>query len=183
MSSLRSNYRSIVNPVGRTVVRNLTDDGTGISGVRDILGNYSVTPKDFYIQPPSDEKWIIREVGGIVNGINNANLDDYGSVSGGLINGLRFFLETDGQEIELTASSNHKNNADLLANGNIGYDLEYISQNRIDQFRLPTLSGTDTVVLDGSRNMKFIMRANDNFTGLIAHRFFIHADNKGSKGI
>ena len=183
MSSLRNNYRNIVNPTGVTIVRNLTDDGTGITGLKDIIGDYSVTPKDFYIQPPADQKWIIREVGGVINGINNADLIDYGSIAGGLINGLKFFLEVDGQEVDITASSNHKNNADLLANGNRGYELEYTGQNKIDQFYLPTLDGTDTIVLDGARNMKFIMRANDNFTALDAHVFFIHADNKGTKGI
>tara|TARA_R110000851_G_scaffold96792_2_gene209923 strand:+ start:10663 stop:11214 length:552 start_codon:yes stop_codon:yes gene_type:complete len=183
MSSLRNNYRNIVNPVGVTVVRNLTDDGTGITGSKDILGDYSVTPKDFYIQPSGDQLWIIREVGGIINGVNNAALIDYGAIAGGLTNGLRFFLEVDGQEIEVTASSNHKNNADLLANGNRGYELEYAGQSKIDQFYLPTLIDTDTLVLDGAKNMKFILRANDNFTGLEAHSFYISADNKGAKGI
>lgn len=183
MSSLSENYRSVVNPTGVTVVRNLTDDGTGITGSKDVTGDYSGVAKDFWIQPPGDQLWVIREVGGIINGINNAALSDYGAIIGGLTNGLKFFLEVDGQEFDITASSNHKNNADLLANGNRGFILDYGGNQKLDQFYLPTLLNTDTINLDGSRNMKFILRANDNFTALAAHIFYIHADNKGPRGI
>lgn len=182
MSSLRDSYRNIVRPDGVTVVRNLTDDGTGVTGEKEVIGDYSITPKDFYIQPPGDELWVIREVGGVINGINNAALADYGAITGGLTNGLKFFLETNGQEVDITASSNHKTNADLLSNGNRGFILDYGGNQKLDQFYLPTLLNTDTIVLDGSKNMKFIMRANDDFTALDAHVFYIHADNKGVKG-
>lgn len=136
-----------------------------------------------YIQPPGDQKWIIEEVGGIINGVNNAQLGDYGALSGGLTNGLKFFLDIDGMEIDITASSNHKNNGDLLANGNRGYALEYAGTQKIDQFYLPTLLDTETIVLDGSRNMKFIMRANDNFSTLDVHTLYIHARNLGNRGM
>jgi hypothetical protein len=183
MSSLKNKYRSVVKPVGVTVVRNLTDDGTGITGSKDVTGDYSATPKDFWVQPPGDQLWIIREVGGTVNGINNASLDDYGAIVDGLTNGLKFFLEIDGQEINITASSNHKNNADLLSNGNRGYMLDYGGNSKLDQFYLPALLDTDTITLDGNRNMKFILRANDDFTTLEAHTFYLHADNKGPLAI
>ena len=183
MSSLKNSYRNIINGKGVTIVRHLTDDGTGITGIKDILGNYSITSKDFYVQPPGDQLWIIREVGGIINGVNNAQLVDYGSIAGGLTNGLKFFLEIDGFEIDITASSNHKNNGDLLANGNRGQTLDYAGTKKIDQFYLPTLLNTDTIILDGARNAKFIMRASDDFTTLEAHVLYIHAENKGNRSI
>ena len=183
MSSLREAYRRIIDKNGTTIVRHLTDDGTGITGLKDIIADYSVTPKDFYVQPPGDQLWIIREVGGIINGINNAGLGDYGAIGGGLTNGLRFFLEIEGVEFDITASSNHKNNADLLANGNRGVSLDYGGNQKLDQFYLPTLLDTDTIILDGARNMKFIMRANDDFTVLVAHILYIHAENKGNRSI
>lgn len=181
MSSLRNSYREIAGRPVPTIVRYLTDDGTGITGNRNITGDYSVTPQDFWIAPPTTQKWIVERIGGVINGINNAELNDYGVIPGGLVNGLKFFLGIGLIEIDITASSNHKANADLLANGNVHETLDYVGQNKIDQFYLPTVAGTDTIVLDGARAMKLIMRANDNFTLLERHTFFVHFRNLGQK--
>lgn len=181
MSSLQQSYREIAGRASTTTVRYLTDDGTGITGNRNATGNYSVTPQDFFVGPPGSEVWIVKRIGGVISGLNNASLADYGSISGGLTQGLRFFLEVAGQEIDITASSNHKTNVDLLANGNVGYELNYGGNDKLDQFFLPTIADTDTIRLDGRLNMKLILRLNDDFSALANHTFFAHFENLGRK--
>lgn len=178
MSELRNNYRNIAGQTRRTVVRYLTDDGTGITGDRNILGDYSIVSKDFWIQPPSDELWIVREVGGVVDGIATSQPGSYGSINGGLTNGLRFFIELNGFELDATGSSNYKTNEDLVSNGTRFVALK----NELDRFYLPTIVGTDTLVLNGETNDKFIVRVNDDFTMLTTHNLYVHAENYGPRG-
>lgn len=180
MSSLRNVYRNLTSPEGQMLTRFLSDDGSGVTGNRDITGDYSSVPMDFYIQPPNDHLWYVREIGGVVSAPNNAALIDYGSVVGGLTTGLRFFVETDGQEIEVTGSSNYKSNADLLSNGNSGFILDYGSNQKLNKFFLSSLTDTSSVRLDGAKNMKLIVRVNDNFTALEAHSLYVHIDSRGA---
>ena len=78
MSSLRNNYYRIASPTPTNRVRRLTDDGTGLTGIHKIIDDYSVTPKDFWIQPPIGNYWVIQEIGLIINRQGTANIDDYG---------------------------------------------------------------------------------------------------------
>ena len=112
MSSLRNNYHRVALPTPANRVRRLTDDGTGITGIRNMNGDYSVTPKDFWIQPPAGAFWVLQEIGTVIDGVANGQLADYGDIAGGLTNGIKFFLEVDGFEIDITGSSNFKNKVD-----------------------------------------------------------------------
>lgn len=181
MSSLRNNYPkvSLTTPTNR--VRRLTDDGTGVTGISNMIGNYSVTPKVFWIQPPIGVLWTLQEVGLVVNGVANGQLADYGSIAGGLTNGIKFFLEIDGQEIDVTGSSNFKTNSDIVSNGGRFNGMEFGGSKRLDSIWFPQLPDTEVVVLDGDKNMKFGIRLNDNFTTLIQHGFYIRAEDYGQK--
>ena len=182
MGYLRDNYRGVAVPPAANRVRRLTDDGTGVTGASKIIGDYSVTPKDFWIQPPAGAIWIIQEVGSVIEGVSNGSLNDYGDISGGLTNGIRFFLEDEGTETDITGSSNFKMNSDLLSNGARVESLEYGGTKRVDSIYFPQIPDTEIVRLDGDRNMKFIVRLNDDFTDLVVHGYYIRADDLGQRG-
>lgn len=181
MSSLRNNYPKValITPTNR--VRRLTDNGTGVTGISNMNGDYSLTPKDFWIEPPIGSYWILQEVGLVINGVANGQLTDYGDVSGGLTNGVKFFLEINGQEIDVTGSSNFKNNSDIVSNGGRFNGMEFGGSKRLDSIWFPQIPDTEVITLDGDKNMKFIVRLNDNFTSLLKHGFYIRAEDYGQK--
>lgn len=181
MSSLRNSYYKIANVTPLNRVRRLTDDGTGITGEKNMNGDYSVTPKDFWIQPPAGAYWILQEVGVVVDGVANGQLADYGDVGGGLTEGIKFFLEIDGVEIDITASSNFKNNADVLSNGARFNGMGFGGNQRLDSIWFPQIPDSEAIILDGDLDMKFIVRLNDDFTPLTEHGFYIKAQDFGQK--
>lgn len=101
------------------------------------------------------------------------NQGDYGAIAGGLTNGISFYVKPGtGPEFRIIHTTNIKYNYELLA---------IIERHELTQFNgLPqTLSlyldvvgefGTYFVL---EKDWKFIVRLNDNFTGLISHSFGI----------
>ena len=90
-------------------------------------------------------------------------------------------MEIEGVEFDITASSNFKNNADIMSNGARFVDIEYTNSRRLLSLHFPYIPESEVIELDGDRNMKFIVRVNDNFSQLSEHNFYVRAQDYGQK--
>lgn len=72
--------------------------------------NGSSTPQDFTFGPPSGEVWYVRFVSILILDPGSPDVDDFGSIGGGLTNGMQFVQQIDNVEYEL---GNFKDNGAL----------------------------------------------------------------------
>ncbi len=161
----------LANTAGLPIVKFLTTVGDG-SGTNNLNGNYSTSSTDFYYQPASTQKYYIQQVIIQVSDTAKFNQIDYGTITSGITNGVKFYINQNGTEIPLISGFAFKTNEDFFA--------------LTPHISLTTFAGTaDTMtvefdvqqdfglplILDGAENTKFIVRLNDNFSTLTAHRF------------
>jgi hypothetical protein len=148
--------------------RFLTNDGTGNTGIFNLIGNYSAAPTDFYYQPPDDFNIFSLRI--TISG-SSLRRDDYGSINNGLTNGIQFWLRNlVNEEARLIHHENIKNNQDWLV---VGTDSRVSNFSGNDQvliidFNVIDLFGMAFMI---PKNYKFIVRLNDNFTGLTNHTY------------
>lgn len=76
-----------------TQILSTNGDGTGNT---NIVGDYSVTPGFFYVTPPAGLTYVINHVHVIVAGTATLNMLDYGSILGGVTNGMNFETKVNG---------------------------------------------------------------------------------------
>ncbi|MCK5600655.1 hypothetical protein KAR91_02230 [Candidatus Pacearchaeota archaeon] len=139
--------------------------GTGLGSISQNV-NGSVTPVKFFIQPPSDEKYILQRMAlhAIDSNWNNANF--YGATAA-LLNGIRIYIENDGGIIkEYTSNFKIKRTrdwallagADAITQGAAGADPLIV--------RWTFNAGATNIPLDGSKNERFVLEIPDDLTGL-----------------
>lgn len=142
------------------------------TGVNNANGNYSLAVTDFTYQPTTVEKFYWETFDIQVSTSAAMNQTDYGSVAGGLTNGVKFFVSFNGTEVPLVGGFTVKQNVDWFV---LTHDVTLstfagnastlaISFRIMEDFGAP-------IVLDGSKNQKLIARLNDNFSTLVVQRF------------
>ncbi|MGE5863339.1 MAG: hypothetical protein ACM31H_06160, partial [Nitrososphaerales archaeon] len=149
----------------------LTANGSGLASENPNLnGNYTV-PTDFFIQFPGryDVHTVVISVSDNVNFLQS----DYGGITGGLINGIKFFVNINGVEVPLISAVSIKQNMDwfTIAPGSVLTSFSNTSQTLIAQFDIEFTFGKPLNLNAGD---KFIVRLQDNFTGLVKHTFALH---------
>lgn len=100
---------------GTPFIRPMTVAGD-TTGTFNAIGNYSTTPTDFYYQVPAGAYFLLWQVTVVVSTTSSLRQDEYGDITGGLTNGLKFFASfqgTGGAEIQLLAAQNIKTNNDF----------------------------------------------------------------------
>jgi hypothetical protein len=166
------------------IVRLLDTDGDG-TGTKNAVGNYAGAAEDFYIEPPSDEDYLITRL--IVHIADGAiNEDEYGGLGAALTNGVVIKAKLDGTTIDLTDGVPIKTNGDY---GRLAYDVKRESWGatpsieschvRWSFFKFfseaaapnPTGNFPNGVMLQGHRNDQLIVTLNDSFAGLVDHYF------------
>jgi hypothetical protein len=152
----------------------LTDDGTS-SGDSSITGDYSATPKDFWIEPPSGVNYLALSVQLYISMKPVPDKTDYGETVAGLANGVLFVFKRGTYENVLNPLGPIKNHADLIyANGrrintmlNGAAELNIFEFNFLKSFGIP-------LPLFGSVPDQFIVRVNDDFGDQAIQRFSVN---------
>lgn len=147
----------------------LTEDGLP-TGNSDITGDYSSTPTDFFVKPEEGTILFALGIKVFLTMKPNPNKSDYGELSTGLTNGIDFIFRRGTYERSLIPLGAIKCNMDfLLANGertatgiDIITELNIFEFNFLQDFRL-------AMPLHASRDERFIVRANDDFSGQTTH--------------
>lgn len=156
---------------GLPYLRFLTTAGDS-TGVNNLIGNYSAAPTDFYYSPPTNTKYHISSV--LIQISDNATFNqiDYGGMAA-LTNGIKFYIqEGTTPTVPLLSGVIVKQNNDWLGlTGDVLLTtFSGTAQTLGVSFNLFKDFGEDLELLSTS---KFIVRLNDDFTSLVAHRFIL----------
>lgn len=143
------------------------------TGSIDATGDYSVTPETFFIQPPSDEIYILHRMIGAVHDNGNFASSTYGAGLA-LTNGVVIKIKRNGVDlIDLT------NGHPIKTNGSFPdycYDVDisnFTGNDNFLHFRWTFSRAGEPLVLNGSSSDTFEVILNDDFTFLTEHLFTI----------
>lgn len=155
--------------IGRPTQFFLTASGNG-QGTYNLNGDYSSAPTDFYYQATS--KYYIQTLLISISDTTNFNQTDYGGIASGTItNGVKLFIKPNGlSEIPLLSGVAFKYNYEWLqvTPHTLLTQFAGTPQTLSINFDITTDYGMPITMDIGDR---FIIRLNDNFTGLINHTF------------
>ncbi|MFA6060723.1 MAG: hypothetical protein WC756_21180 [Taibaiella sp.] len=147
----------------------LTTSGDGL-GTYNLNGNYAAAPTDFYYKATS--QYDIHSLLIVITDGAKFNQPDYGAITGGVTNGVKLFVRPAGSaaDIALLSGVAVKQNHEWLSlthDTNIT-SFEGLPQTLMVNFNIVTDYGKPITLGIGD---KFIVRLNDDFTGLISHTF------------
>ena len=175
MSSLRKNYGLIAGGDGEIYSATMSSDGTP-AGSFSLAVDGSVTPAEFWIQPPPTLKIAVRATNVLIGDNGASDIDEYGNVPA-LANGTVFWGEFDGVKEDL-ALNPFMTNGDWLTNG-----LDVFAVNlggggggdRVITIREPFSAYSRGFILDGSKGEKFGIRIRDDLSSLVFHECEVKA--------
>jgi hypothetical protein len=146
-------------------------DGTGNF---EVTGNYLTTPKEFFFQPAPGRIFRMSRLIIYIEDAGNMDSGFYGN-NLVLVNGIKFFVKRNGVQRFSTMMQQApvKTNGDIAA---ICHDLEYRNWGAGNTFltarwTLTKMGQFVRLVGDKGDNVGLIF--NDDFTGLVKHRFCI----------
>lgn len=157
-----------IDPAPASVI--LWIDNSFLNGSNENLDvNGSSTTQNFLFGPPSGQVWYVEEVSIVILDPGTSDIDDFGSISGGLTNGLQLLAEISSTEYEI---GNYQNNGTLslgFANhavfgqttgeGGAGWFDEDDAFMGVQKFRKP-------VCLNGTNGDQLIFRVRDNLNNI-----------------
>jgi hypothetical protein len=160
---------SVPSIIGRPTQFFLTSSGDG-QGPYNLNGDYSASPTDFYYQTTST--YYIQTLLVTISDSTTFNQTDYGGISTGtIINGVKVFIKPSGlSEIPLLSGVAFKYNYEWLqvTPDTILTQFSGTPQTLTINFDITHEYGMPIMLNTGDR---FIIRLNDNFTGLVSHTF------------
>lgn len=155
---------------GRLFTRFLDTNGDG-TGTRDAITDYSSAVTDFFVQPAANEFMAITRM--IVEIVDSAfSAAGYGALAA-LTNGIEVLFE-DNRQTPAEYSLTEEKIKSVSNWGSYCYDTgrdAYGAGDETMHIRWTFEKAGIVPVLEGSQNDKCIVRVNDNFTGLVEHRF------------
>lgn len=144
------------------------------SGTFEAVGNYSSAPVSFSIKPKAGE---ILRIARLIVFIEDSGAMDSGFYGNGIVltNGIKFMVRKNGVEnhSQSTAQAPVKTNGDLAS---LCHDLTYASWGAGNTYITARWTYTkfgQYIRLKGDNSDSFNVILNDNFTGLIKHRFCV----------
>jgi hypothetical protein len=164
--------------VAESIFRYLTDDGLVADGTNDDMHvDGSSTTVPFYIGPPSGKYWDIHRMIIFIQDGGAGKVGDYGSITGGLTNGMTVHVHTGGiggtDILDLLDGETIKTNGEWIS---ICYDVTIAQPGAGDTYvgaRWTFEKSGVPLRLSGHRNEVLIVDVNDNLTALVDHRAFI----------
>jgi hypothetical protein len=161
---------SIVQTSANSLVRFLDTNGDG-TGTKNAIGNYSLVAQPFFIQPASNEIFLIYS---FLMQLSDSgalfSIDEYGNLNTALTNGLLVRLKRagvvtldllDGQPIKINDHYAH-----------LAQQVQLIDwAGTANTLRAEFTVGAGPYVLYGSEQDRLEVLCNDNFTGLIDQTF------------
>lgn len=170
MSSLRNAYDRVSLSEAGFILRNLTTNGL-IGG--DPNGNVdgSATPIKLFTAPPADARYVLREMTISVGDTGAIEINDYGSISGPLANGVQFYIKKRGVEILLGLPL--KTNGGLVDLGPFRDRITYTS-NKVTAYEFAINAYADRgIELSGNDGDEFGVIIQDNLSTLLTHTFSV----------
>lgn len=149
--------------------RFLDTNGDG-TGTQNAVGDYSVTPQEFYFEPDVDAK--IHRMIIHIEDTSGFQAQDYGNITGGLTNGYSLSVRDNGNEIlDLCDGLLIQTNAEI---GRYCYDVDvktWGAGNEALQARWTFDKAGAPLVINAGYRLSITL--NDDLTGLIEHYFMI----------
>ena len=153
---------------GVPLVKFLTSAGGSIQVTSNNLAN----GLDYFYEPPPGYGFIVHSL--CVQIADNANFNqiDYGGIAGGLVNGLSFWLNSNGVDVPLLAAQVVKRNLDWAR---ISPNVDLTQWAGLSQTLIVNLD-TDArfglpLTLSSVNSDQIILRTKDDFTSLVDHTF------------
>jgi hypothetical protein len=143
------------------------------SGDIEAIGNYSSTADDFFIQPPNGKVYQIHRLIVSIQSSSVIAALKYGSLAA-LANGIKIYTTKGPDAVEkLINKAPIKTHDDWggICHDSIALNYGSVAGKSVSVRWSFFKSGT-SIWLNGDLNHKLILRLNDNFTGLSAHRFY-----------
>lgn len=153
---------------GQPTVKFLTSAG----GSMQVTSNNSATGLDYFYEPPPGYGFIVHSL--CVQLADNANFNqiDYGAISGGLTNGLSFWINIKGVDVPLLAGQVIKRNLDWAR---VSPDLKLTQWAGLSQTLIINLDTESRfglpLTMSSVNSDRIILRTKDDFTSLVDHTF------------
>lgn len=161
------------------LLRFLDTNGDG-TGTTDAIGNYSVTPATFFVQPPAGYKFILTELQIHLSDGGTFGSTVYGSLGAALTNGFSLLGKRNGVTIlDLMSGVPVKNNDQLT---HLTSRVNLISWAAVNNSLNITFSALDfdtPFILSAAAVDTLEVTLNDDFTGLVDHTFIVRGSIVG----
>jgi len=159
--------------IERNIFRCLDTNGDG-TGDFQAIGDYSVTPTDFFIQPASGEIFILHRMLVMIEDSSGMAARDYGNIANGLTNGIAIGTFRDGVLVNQLTQ-----NTPILTNGEWArpcHDVDlktWSTGNEVLTVRWTFEKSGKPITLNGGKKESFRVTLNDDLTGLVEHTFHV----------
>lgn len=159
--------------MGQIFNRYLDTNGNG-TGTDSAIGDYSSVEGIFYVQPSLNQVLTLHRLIVCIQDGQGFRAERYVSLGAALSNGVALRVSNDkGIVTDVTNGNPIVNNAGW---GGLCYDVDLKTWGAGDEILLARYSfdkaGTQ-IALDGDNGDKFEVLLNDNFTGVVTHRFMV----------
>lgn len=158
----------------------LTETGE-VGGNPDILGDYSITPVDFYVQPPTGVNYLITSATIFVDMAQTPVGEDYGTIDGGLTNGIDVYQRHHGDMLHLNEPMGPITDNKGLAIFGAGIEvINFTGAYNVCGLVYEIVKAYgQPMVLFGNSADRLIVRASDNFTTLNIHKVAFYGMRQG----
>jgi hypothetical protein len=158
------------------IFQHLDTVGDG-SGSYEVTGNYASAAEEFFIAPPANKVYTIERMLVFVQDTGAFDAGDYGNGLA-LTNGLLLTVERDGVELlDLLGNEPIHNNAEWAA---MCYDAQVLTWGTGDEMLVARWTFSKSgkpLTLHGKSSDRLVLTANDDMTGLNAHRFKVQGQS------
>lgn len=169
MALVNGQYQQTIFPV----VQKLTDTGFETVGANtNFNGDYSVTPEDAFLQAPTGARILINALIIAITDSGTFSDTDYGNIVGGLTNGILTVVEFNGVEVTNPAQTINTNR-ELFG---VDSDAQIAAYSANERTLVARFNFQSPLVLNGNTDDKFILRLNDDMTGLDLHEFLLYGE-------
>ena len=152
----------------------LTEGGIP-GGNCEATGDYSGAPVDFALGPEAGADYLGLSLTVFITQLPPLDKDAYGQIGGGIANGVELIFKRGDYERGLNPLGPIKHNKDFIIAGARFEDTELDGGTKFTVFEFDFLKDFGAgQVLHGASGERFVMRLNDDFTGLDTHCFAVN---------
>ena len=151
----------------------MSSDGTP-SGMINLNVNGSVTPVDFWVEPPIPKSVLkIEALTVTINDTGNPSSTGYGNLAT-LTNGMQLFFEINGFKIPVETPI--KRNVDLVGRSQIFEVIQFATVRTVVFRDLLSQYSTSGFQIDARRSEKFGVTVRDDLSTLSNHNFIVKGE-------
>jgi len=168
MSSLRNAYHRVAPNEQSILLRNATIDGDPAGDADANVTGTLIAPIDFFIAPLATQRFEIVQATIEVSDGGNPSIDDYGSITGPLANGVQFFIEQ--QTVQVPFGNPVKTNRELINLGPITQAIQFAGSIQVRTYTFNVWEhAREGVFIDGDVGGRFGIKIQDDLAMLVNH--------------